>query len=171
MLRKPRLLLFSTVLLLVSTANATPEDALALFDALCIGTDGEIAVVEKMAVAIGGKQIPAAVMNADPAIARLGGKGFFFDKNGKRYSVAATPNGACSLMAQKTSSADMQGLLLKNYKLVSPSRDESGPQVVTAWKFLSSSGSDKGSIVLNSAKPGFGVDGALSLGYLAKAKK
>jgi hypothetical protein len=130
-------------------------------------------VIEKVALAAGGNEIPPNVMNADRAVAEFGGKGFILQRNGKRYSVAATPNRACSVIAQDVQAAEVRRLLLANYPLTLPQSDSSGPQVVTIWRGGAPSRLEGAAVTLNAAKPGFGVDNAVSLGYIpaSAAKK
>lgn len=153
-------------LTVTKAVQANPADAIALFDALCIGTGGNITLIEKMAIAAGGKLIPPQVMYADQAIAQYGGKGFALKRNGKTYSVAATPNRACSVMAQDVHATEVQRLLVENYPLSKPERDSSGTQNVTLWHIVAPSRLEGGVVVLNAAKSGFGVDNAISLGYI-----
>ena len=113
--------------------HASPNDVIALFDALCLGTDGDAKVIERMAVAAGGKAWPKEMINLDPAAAQSGGAAFFVPRGGKQYSVMATSKGACSILAQGVPANEVQRLLQANYPLNRTHRDDSGPQIITLW--------------------------------------
>lgn len=147
---------------------ASPNDVIALFDALCLGTDGDAKVIERMAIAAGGKPWSKEMINLDPAAAESGGAAFFVPRGGKQYSVMATSKGACSILAQGVPANEVQRLLQANYPLNRTHRDESGPQIVTLWTVVSPSRYEGGVVMLNIAKPGFGADGALSVGFVSK---
>mgnify|MGYP003584568059 FL=1 len=161
-----KVLATSMLMAFAGSSTASPADAIALFDAMCIGTEGNVSVIEKMVLAAGGKEIPPNVMNADRAIAEFGGKGFTLERNGNRYSIAATPNHACSVVAKNVHAAEARRLLLANYPLTLPQSDSSGPQAVTMWRMGAPSRFEGAAVTLNVTKPGFGVDNAVSFGYL-----
>ncbi|MDM0030465.1 hypothetical protein [Variovorax saccharolyticus] len=152
-----------------SVAFATPKDMLMLMDSLCIATDGDVQVMEKMVLARGGKELPQSVINADPASAKYGGKGFTLTLNLKKYAVMATTRGACSILEQDVSPADLKNLqkeIADNFPLEAPQLDSSGGQNIILWKIKFPSAAKGGVIMLNAAKPGFGADGAVSLGFI-----
>lgn len=168
-----RVLAGSALLLLAASSSASPADAITLFEAMCIATEGDVKVIERMALAAGGQEIPPKMMRADRAVAEFGGKGFILERNGKRYSVAATPNRACSVIAQDVQATEVRRLLLVNYPLTLPQSDSSGLQVVTMWRVGAPSRLEGAAVTLNAVKPGFDVDNAVSLGYMpaSAAKK
>lgn len=127
-------ILLPIILAMPLCAMANPKDMLILVDSLCMGTDGEIPVIEKMVLARGGKALPANVMNADPAAARYGGKGFTLTINDKKYAVMATNNGGCAILGQGISAPELKKLIVGNYPVLKPDEDSSGGQNVTLWK-------------------------------------
>lgn len=149
---------------------ASPSDVVALFDGLCLGTGGDAKVIERMATAAGGKAWPKEMINLDPAAAKSGGAAFFVPRGGKRYSVMATSTGACSILAKGVPADEVQRLLQANYPLNRPHRDDSGPQIVTLWTVAAPSRHEGGVVMLNVAKPGFGVDGTISVGFVSRSQ-
>jgi len=158
--------LIPVLLCLPIVATASPSDLLMLMDSLCIGTDNNPATIEKMAKARGGKPLPASVMNADPVAAKVGGKGFRLTINGEKFAVMATNNGACSILGQGLKADDVKQLVAKNYPVLKPAEESSGPQTMTLWKIAEPSVHKGAFISMNAAKDGFGADGAVSLGFL-----
>lgn len=160
---------FLVLLAFPSIALANPKDMLMLMDSLCMATDGDVKVIEKMVLARGGKELPQSVINADPAAARYGGMGFTLTINQSKYAVMATNRGACSILQQGVSPADVQSLhkeITGNFTLETPHKDSSGGQNMTLWKLKSPSCLKGGVIMLNAAKNGFGADGAVSIGFI-----
>lgn len=158
--------LLPIILAMPLCAMASPKDMLILMDSLCMGTDGDIPVIERMVLARGGKALPASFANADPATARYGGKGFILTFNDKKYAVMAANNGGCSILGQGISAPELKKLITGNYSVLRPDEDSSGSQTVTFWKVKAPSQHQGGAIMLNSAKEGFGADGAVSIGFL-----
>lgn len=159
-------ILLPLILAMPLVAMANPKDMLMLMDSLCMATDAEIPVIEKMVLARGGKALPANVMNADPAAAKYGGKGFTLTINEKKYAVMATNNGGCAVLGQTISALELRKLIVANYQVLKPDVDSSGGQNVTLWKIKAPSQYQGGAIILNAAKEGFGADGAVSIGFL-----
>lgn len=131
-----------------------------------MATDGDIPLIAKMVAARGGKEMPADIANADPATARYGGKSFSITINEKKYAVAATKNGACSVLGQGFKAPELRKVLVENYPLLPPEEDSSSAQNITLWRVKAPSRYQGGAIMLNAAKLGFGVDGAVSVGFL-----
>lgn len=152
-----------------SIAIAGPKDMLMLMDALCVATDGDINAIEKMVLARGGKRLPQAVVEADPAGAKSGGKALTLSINKTRYVVMAIVQGGCGIMSQPVATKELQHEITKNYKLKVLTVDSSGGQVITSWKIQAPSQAAGGMIVLNVPKKGFGADDAASLSYLPAA--
>lgn len=147
-------------------ALARDADVIALLDGLCIATQGELAVVEKMVKAIGGREIPQNTITADQAIARNGGKGFLISRNNEKFMVGITANGACSILAKNGNRKAIQEMLEKNYSLSTRQETSFGPQVITTWNMREPKSFAGSKIALISAKPGYGADGAISVGYI-----
>lgn len=148
----------------VSSA-ATENDALVLFDAICISTDADINVIEKMAAAYKAKPIPKEALEADQAIARNGGKGYIMRINKSKLAVMVTLKRSCAVMAQNISPEIMKNILLKNYPLSKEGEDSSGTQIMTIYRLIPPSRYSGGVIVLNITKPGFGADNSASFGF------
>lgn len=163
----------AALLALVSTelSAATPNDAFALFDALCVGTDSDLKLVERMALAAGATPIPLDMLNLDRAIAQYGGSGFILTRGGSKYSVMVTPSRGCSILAVGISAAEVRRLLVTNYSLGKAVQDSSGTQVVTLWLVAAPSRHKGGVIMLNVPKLGFGADNALSIGFVPAAAR
>lgn len=152
------------------TFAATPNDAFALFDALCVSTNSDLALVERMALAANAKPIPPEMLNLDQAMAEHGGKGFLITRGGAKYSVAVTRNRGCSVLAVGVLPVEIRKLLQTNYPLGKPTQDSSGTQNITLWPIVAPSRYRGGVIMLNVPKPGFGVDDALSIGFVPRSQ-
>lgn len=166
-MRIKELIAFTIFALLSSQAtSSTSSDAVVLFDALCIGAEADINVIEKMATAAGAKPISQESLQADQAIAQHGGKGYVLNRNNHKFFIMVTTKRGCSIIAQDTSAPEIKKLLEQNYPIAKQNEGESGTQVITSWKIVHPSMHKGGTIVLNAAKPGFGADNAISLGFL-----
>lgn len=150
------------------TFAATSNDAFALFDTLCVSTNSDLTLVERMARAANAKPIPPEMLNLDQATAEYGGKGFIISRGGAKYSVMVTRNRGCSVLAVGVPPAEIRRLLQTNYPLGKPEQDSSGTQNITLWPVVAPSRYQGGLIMLNVPKPGFGVDDALSIGFLPR---
>lgn len=148
------------------TTNAAAKDLLVLIDSLCVGSQGKADVVEKMVLAQGGKRLPQSFVDADPVGAKNGGRAFSLKFNSERYFIMITEPGGCGILSQTSNADEVRSGLVKLYELKKIDVDSSGPQVVTTWKINGPAGSERGGFSLNVVKPGFGADGALSLGYI-----
>lgn len=146
--------------------SATENDAMILFDAICLSTDADMELIEKMAAAHKAKPIPKEVLLADQAMARDGGKGYIFKINKSRLIVMATSKKACTVLAQNVSSEVLKNLILNNYPLSKYHEDASGTQIMTMYKINPPSKYKSGVINLNITKQGFGADNSASLGFL-----
>lgn len=164
-----RIAVASSLIVASAGVGASPAQALAAFAGLCIGSDGDLATIEKMATAAGAKAIPAEVVNQDPAIARSGGKGFAFNRGDLRFALTATYNGACSILFEDVKATGLQVLLEKNYPLAKPFVETAGPQTNTMYRITDPSIHSGSYIMLTVPKPGFGIDRYLSLGFIPKA--
>ncbi|ONN64866.1 hypothetical protein [Herbaspirillum sp. VT-16-41] len=147
-------------------AHSNSKDLLILLDSLCIGTGANINTIEKMVLAQGGKVLPKSFVDADPVGAKMGGKAFSIKMNGEKYFLMAVERGGCSILSQTTSTKEFESALTKTYQLVKIGVDSSGPQVVTNWEMIGPSRTRTGVLTLNIVKPGFGADGALSVGFV-----
>lgn len=156
------------LLVMPACAMANPGDMIMLMDALCMATDGEIHVIEKMVLARGGKALPVNVVNSDVAAARFGGKGYTLTIHNKKYAVMATTKGACSVLGQGVSVLELKKRITSNFPVMQPDEDSSGVQDIMFWKVEPPSRYQGGLIMLNAAKKGFGVDGAVSIGFLPR---
>jgi hypothetical protein len=148
---------------------ASPLDALVAFDSVCIGTDGDIAIIERLAAAAQAKPAPQEIAGLDPAMVRNGGKAFVFKRGEFRFIIAATPRGACSLFAYNIPQSELKQLIERNYPLATPHVDASGPQTLSLYRINAPSAHADGYIMVNVPKPGFGVDSLVSIGYVPKS--
>jgi hypothetical protein len=159
-------------MLATTVALASPVEALIAFDGLCVGTDADLAVIERMASAAGAKPVAQSVIAQDPAVARVGGKGFYFQREKLRFMVIATPTGTCSILLQNVPHTEFRKSLENNYPLARPYVDTSGPQTVSLYRIVDPSVHSGGYIMLTVPKDGFSADGYLSVGFISpKAAK
>ena len=162
-----KLVLFAHLLLIFLPSHAAPpQDALAAFDGLCVGTGADLSTIEKMATAAGAKPVPPEVLNHDPVIATSGGKGFAFNRNGSRFIVTATPTGTCSMLLFGIKAPAMRSLVEANYSLAKPHIESSGTQVNTLFRITAPSMYAGGYLMIGEPKPGFGADNLVTLGFI-----
>jgi hypothetical protein len=161
--------IFSAIFLIHSPCamSAIENDALVVFDTMCVSTDADIEVVVKMASASKAKPIPKSVLDLDQAMARNGGFGYVMKFNENKFILMVTPKKSCSVIVQNASPANMKNILLSNYPLIKYREDSSGTQVMTMYKMMPPSEQKGGVIIFNATKSGFGADNSISLGFIA----
>jgi hypothetical protein len=146
----------------------SPQEVLVSFDGLCVGTDGELSVIEKMAAASNAKQAPEEFTNQDPSMARNGGRAFIFKRGAFQFVIAATPLGTCSLLGRVLDQQKLRKLVESNYPLANPHVDNSGPQTVWLYRVIQPSVHEGGYIMVNIPKPGFEANSYVSLGFIPR---
>lgn len=152
----------------VHAATAVENDALALFDAMCISTEADMAVIERMAIASGAKAVPPDALSLDQAMSQDDGKAFVVKHNGRKFLLAVTKKRACSVLISNVSSAKLKRLIQDNYSLSAERKESSGPKIVSLWKIVPPSIYKGGIVSLTSFKKGFGVDNAVTLGFMPR---
>lgn len=140
-------------------------DMLMLMDGMCIGTDGNAAIISKMIIAKGGKELPKDVQAQDPALVRDGGTAFRLKVNGRSYAIAVTGKGGCSVLSDQVPAKALRAELLKLYPLQVTSEDASGFQVSTEYRFKRGTRYEGAGLALVVAKSGYGADGAVVLSF------
>lgn len=162
-------LIFGAIFLIYSSRamSAIENDALVVFDTMCVSTDADVEVIVKMASASKAKPIPKSVLDLDQAMARNGGFGYVMKFNENKFILMVTPKKSCSVIVQNVSPENMKNILLSNYPLIKYREDFSGTQVMTLYKIMPPSEQKGGVIMFNATKPGFGADNSISLGFVA----
>jgi len=121
--------------------------------------------MEKMLAAADAKKVPPEFMNQSPAMAGNGGIAYILKENNKKYMIAATYGGGCTVMGSAIPSL-LESAVKRNYRLKHFADDDSGVQVEKMWFIDKGSRYSGGMISLTFPKDEFSSGDVITLSYV-----
>lgn len=136
-----KILLLSQILLLASPvlAESKPKSpaqkTIEVLEGICVQNSEDFTAIDRMARALGAKELDKKFGEGDPVMHKLGGKTYIFTHEGTNFIVGYAKGGGCTVASRDIDQKRLKELLLKNYKLVHRDTETDGTQIQELFEF------------------------------------
>nr|WP_029250021.1 hypothetical protein [Microbulbifer agarilyticus] len=141
-------------------AVSNEQHAINTFDGYCVQNKDDYSNIPPLAEAMGAMELPEEMLNADPAMRKLGGGGYGLRYEGLVFLIGFVNGGGCTVMSTGLKPAELDRLLKQFYGAEFLRKLDEGIQT-TSFYTVRDPGPNQGvmfSIV--APKPEVGMDGA-----------